>query len=346
MTLRRGRVGLLASGLVFGCAAAAPDGDAASPPPPPVELRSQLDRSTVTLGDPITWTVDIEHDPEVEVTLDEPTGVPAGLRLADLARESAETLPSGRILERRRYMFRAELVGSWVLPPLAGAWTTRSGVSGELKTAEIAVEVESVLPADRSEVTDIRDIKPPRNVGVDRSWQLWVLGTGLALAIAALVLAAVWRRRRTRRNTPDAPPLPPYDLAVRELQRLRRTDFSDLRQLRRGCFAVSSVVRTYVEGRFGLNATDLTTEEILGRLVELTRLEPLHARRLERFLVATDRVKFAAHLPAPEEIERIFDQALGFVKATRPAESAEDDAATTQGGENGAAAAGRPGKAA
>ena len=167
------------------------------------------------------------------------------------------------------------------------------------------------------------------------------------------------------------PRIPPYDLAIQELERLRRTDFSNLRELRRYYFAVSAVVRAYVEGRFGLNATDLTTEEILSRMepgwrapartanqsvgpssgarrapgwrdpaptanqsvrpssgarMALVRLDPVQARRLERFLVATDQVKFAAHLPLPEEIDRTYEQALGFVRATgRPKDDAGDD---------------------
>ena len=306
---------------VVACASGEPAGDAEAKPP--AELRASVDRTVATTGDLITYTVEVEHDPEVEVELDDPGVDIAGFRIVDLGRAPVETLASGRLLERRWYEVRADLVGSYVLPALTATYGEPSGPGGGLEAAEISIEVESVLPEDRSEATDIRDIKPLRRIDTAASWLLW---TGLALAAAALALAAWWwwRRRRPDGSAPEAPPVPPYDLAIRELERLRRTDFSDLRELRRYHFAVSSVIRAYVEGRFGLNATDLTTEEILGRLGGLVRLEPLQARRLERFLVATDQVKFAAHLPAPEEIERTYEQALGFVTATRPREDVED----------------------
>lgn len=323
MTLRsigvRGLVAFAAVTLVA-CASGEPAGDAEAKPP--AELRASVDRTAATTGDLITYTVEVERDPEVEVELDEPGADIAGFRIVDLGRAPAETLASGRLLERRWYELRADLVGAYVLPALTATYSEPSGPGGDLEAGEISVEVESVLPEDLSEATDIRDIKPLRRIDTAGPWLLW---TGLALAVAALGLAAWWwRRRRPDGGAPEAPPVPPYDLAIRELERLRRTDFSDLRELRRYYFAVSSVIRAYVEGRFGLNATDLTTEEILARLGELARLEPPQARRLERFLVATDRVKFAAHLPAPEEIERTCDQALGFVTATRPREDAED----------------------
>ena len=314
---------LLAVAALLACAADEPVGDAEGRPP--AELRASVDRTVATTGDLITYTVEIERAPEVEVALDDPGADIAGLRIVDLGRAPEEVLASGRLLERRWYELRADLVGEYVLPALTATYSEPSGTGGELEAGEIPVEVESVLPDDRSEATDIRDIKPLRRIEPAVSWLLW---TGLAVAAVLLGLAAWWwlrRRRRPGDGTPEAPPIPPYELAIGELQRLRRTDFSDLRELRRYYFAVSSVIRTYVEGRFGLNATDLTTEEILGRLGGLAPLEPLQARRLERFLVATDQVKFAAHLPAREEIERTWEQALGFVEATRPAETSEDD---------------------
>ena len=310
-----------AAGTLVACASGEPAGDAEMKPP--AELRASVDRTVATTGDLITYTVEVERDPGVEVELDEPGADIAGFRIVDLGRAPAETLASGRLLERRWYELRADLVGAYVLPALTATYSQPSGPGGDLETGEISVEVESVLPEDRSEATDIRDIKPLRRIDTPASWLLW---PGLALAAVALGLAVWWwRRRRPDGSAPEAPPVPPYDLAIRELERLRRTDFSDLRELRRYYFDVSSVIRAYVEGRFGLNATDLTTEEILGRLDGLVRLESLQARRLERFLVATDQVKFAARLPVPEEIERTYEQALGFVTATRPREDPKDD---------------------
>lgn len=325
-----------AAATLVACASGEPAGDAEAKPP--AEMRASVDRTIATTGDLVTYTVEVERDPEVDVELDEPGADIAGFRIVDLGRAPAETLASGRILERRWYELRADLVGSYVLPALTATYSQPSGPGGDLEAEEISVEVESVLPEDRSEATDIRDIKPLRRIDTAVAWLLW---TALVLAAAALALAAWWwwRRRRPGGSAPEAPPVPPYDQAIRELERLRRTDFSDLRELRRYYFAVSAVIRAYVEGRFGLNATDLTTDEIVGRLGGLVRLEPPQARRLERFLVATDQVKFAAHLPAPEEIERTYERALGFVTATRPREDAED-------GESAVPASGQTEKAA
>lgn len=307
--------------LALACGATDDRAEVATSPKPPAELRAAVDRATATTGDLITYEVEVEREPAVSVELADPgTGI-AGFRIVDLGQDPPETLASGRIVERRWFRLRADLVGSYVLPALSATYSGAAGDAGELATPEIPVEVESVLPADGTEVTDIRDIKPLRRAEPGRPWLLWL---GIALAVLALAAAAWWWRRRRERGdaAPETPAVPPYELAIQELERLRRTDFSNLRELRRYYFAVSAVLRAYIEGRFGLNATDLTTEEILSRLGEpaplAIRLDPVQARRLERFLLATDQVKFAAHLPGPGEIDRTYEQALGFVRATRP----------------------------
>lgn len=318
-------IAIAAASLLLACGAGESTGDPSEEPKPSAELRASVDRNTATTGDLITYEVVIERDPEVEVEFADPGVDIAGFRIVDLGREPSETLSSGRILERRWYQLRADLVGSYTLPALSASYGEPSGDGGDLETPEISVEVESVLPEDGSEVTDIRDIKPLRRIETERQWLWWLVGVAAALALAGAWWW--WRRRRLRDGSGarEAPRIPPYDLAIRELERLRRTDFSNLRELRRYYFAVSSVVRTYVEGRFGMNATDLTTEEILGRLDVLGRLDPMQARRLERFLIATDRVKFAAHRPGLEEIDRTYGQALDFVRATRPREDSASE---------------------
>lgn len=314
--------------LLLACNAAGEEADAGESPKPPAELRAAVDRTTATTGDLITYEVEVERDPEVTVELADPGVDIAGFRIVDLGQDPPETLATGRIVERRWYQLRADLVGAYTLPALSAAYSGPGVDGGDLRTPEIPVEVESVLPADGTEVTDIRDIKPLRRIEPERPWLLWV---GIAVAVLALAAAGWWwwrRRRGSGDEAPETPRIPPYDLAVQELERLRRTDFSNLRELRRYYFAVSAVVRAYVEGRFRLNATDLTTEEILSRLGGLIRLDPNQARRLERFLVATDQVKFAAHLPEPDEIDRTYEQALGFVRATRPSDEAREEPAS------------------
>lgn len=323
--------------LATACASPPPAAEPASPPPP-VEARATVDRAVATTGDLITYTVTVEHDPDLAVTLPEPGSRIAGFRIVDVGREEPREV-GGRIVEERWYRLRADLVGSYVLPPVTvtyrqvGQVGTDDGVEnaageeaesaagdggatreGSIETSEIFVEVESVLPAD-GEAADIRDLKPlvPPE---DRPPWVWIAAGGGGLLLAAGLFAAWWWRRRPPR--PATPPVPAHEVAFAALDALRRTDFTDPAAVRRYYFALSEVVRTYVEARWGLNATDLTTEEILVALHELRGLPREPAGELRRFLRETDQVKFASHRPSEPEIAEAYERALSFVEATRP----------------------------
>ncbi len=289
---------LALAALIAGCAAseAPAPAPAAAEPRAPVEAATTVDRAVATTGDVITYTVSVDYDPEVEIDLPEPGAEIAGFRIFDLGRE-APSDRRGRRVESRWYKLRADIVGSYVLPPVqvgfrpAGsdeAWQT-------IETSAIFVEVESVLPAE-GEAADIRGLKPLREVRRGPQWP-WIAA---GLAVLALAAVGVWLWRR--RPRPPAPLVPAHVLAFSELDTLRGTDFENPKAVRRFHFRISEVIRTYVEGRWGLNATDLTTEEILPQLAGLAELPADEAARLARFLRATDRVKFAEHRPSPSEV--------------------------------------------
>ncbi len=312
----------------------APEAVQPEQPQPPVETRSSVDRAVATTGDVITYRVTVDYDENYEIDLPEPGADIAGFRIIDIGSEKSRSR-RGRVIEERWYQLRADLVGSYVLPPVTVGYRPRIEPpfgEGEappetersfetVETSAIFVEVESVLPAD-GEAEDIRDLKPLHRIQRPLPWG-WIAGVLLALVLLAV---GVWYLRQ-RRRAAGMPEVPPHELAFGALESLRQSDFDDPEAVRRFHFAISEVVRAYVEGRFGLNATDLTTEEIFAGLEVLPELNVEDGLTLRLFLLGTDRVKFADHTPSEQEIEETYDGALGFVEATMPVADPEEKAA-------------------
>lgn len=285
---------------------------------PPLAAVASVDPSTAHVGDRVVYAIEADHDASLEIVWPEVGEVLGGLRVLEQGLDEPRRR-GDRVVERRWYRLLAVRPGSSVLPEQAlegrrDGEPVGSGVS--ITVPEARLEVATLLPPDGQEV-EIRDIKPlqaPRP-----RWAAWLAGALLAAALLA-ALVALWRRRHRQGEEEGRPRRAPHEVALAALEELAGMDLADPVAARRYGFRVSEVVRTYVEGTWGLNATDLTREEILARLGELRGLPSAEAERLGRFLLATDRVKYTGVLALREELGRIHQEALGFVHATRPPE--------------------------
>jgi len=176
-----------------------------------------------------------------------------------------------------------------------------------------AAPVTSKVPASSAE--DIRDIRQPRHLPTPIPWA--------AAAAGVIILGgfgfAAWKwlhRRRLLRLTPQ-------EIALQKLREARR--LMDPEHAREYCFAVSEIIRDYLQVQFRLHAPRLTTEEFLRELVEV-REEMIAAHRslLGEFLEHCDLAKFAGWRYSMPSLEEMHKTALDFVQlaAEQPGENA------------------------
>jgi hypothetical protein len=147
----------------------------------------------------------------------------------------------------------------------------------------------------------------------DRGW--WPLGLGATVVAAAA--AAFLLRRRARAPEPAAVAVPAHVRALRELHRLRSAPRTGHAEVQAFYVAVSTVLREYVEARFGLHAPERTTEEFLRELERGAEQVRAHRDELAEFLRRCDLVKFAADRPDQAAHEATLALAERFVESTR-----------------------------
>jgi hypothetical protein len=186
-------------------------------------------------------------------------------------------------------------------------------VRGDERETLPGVTLRVVLDVPPGQEPKVADALPPVAVPVPDS-PIWPFAAGGALA---LLLIGAWVVRAGRVVVVPAPPPRPADvLAAEELARLRGRLPRTREEVPAFTVDVSSVLRTYVERRFGLRAPESTTEEFLheaGARAELAG----HKEPLAHFLSLCDLVKFARHRPDPSAVVPLLDTAEGFVERTR-----------------------------
>ena len=159
-------------------------------------------------------------------------------------------------------------------------------------------------------VPDIRDIKGavPLPLGW---WWLWLLP-----AVVVLGAAVYWLWKRRKLTAAEAAVVPPsaYEVAIRELRRLRE----DNPPVEEFYTRLSDIVRHYLEGQLGLRAPERTTEEFLYEVSQDHSLSPEHRDLLGAFLQESDLVKFARLRPGEDDKQRAFGAAEKVVEETKP----------------------------
>ena len=168
-----------------------------------------------------------------------------------------------------------------------------------------AAPVSSQVPASSEE--DIRDIRQPRHLPTPLPWAAVAAG----VIILAVMAFAAWRWIRRGQFLQ----MLPHEIALQYLEEARR--LMDPDQAREYGFAVSKIIRRYIELRFHVHAPNLTTEEFLRDLVEArhTMLES-HRALLGESLQHCDLAKFAGWRYSMPDLEAMHASARSFVQET------------------------------
>jgi hypothetical protein len=187
--------------------------------------------------------------------------------------------------------------------PAAGSTTTGTPPANAHNLTPGTPGLSQVPSADG----DIRDIRQPRHVPTDPPWS--AAAVGVIVVSTAAFAAWRWVRRSKFRQ------VQPHEIALRYLEEARQ--LMDPDHAREYCFAVSNIIRDYVEERFHVHAPRLTTEEFLRDLVEVrdTMLKP-NRDLLGEFLDHCDLAKFAGWRYSMPDLEAMHASARSFVQHT------------------------------
>ena len=141
------------------------------------------------------------------------------------------------------------------------------------------------------------------------------------IVLALLVWLLVWLIRHYLRNRQAeprvAPALPPHVVANKALVELGHRKLWQTGKFKAYYTALSSILRTYISGRWNVGALEMTTDEIIVALrdVEMPRDS---LTNLIAILRTADMVKFAKAEPEAEENDENLHHALYFVENTKP----------------------------
>ncbi len=291
-------------------------GGAASPTP---TLHISLAPDTILIGDRATLSVEVEKDFMQVVNLPQFENNLIGGTIEVLALLPADTV----VTDTRRhkivwnYLLTSFEPGTYNLSNFPALYLDKN-ITDTLHAPEKIALTVGTLTVDTLNTT-IYDIKAPIDtplvVGEFRGYLTWALIIGLI--VAAIIILIVNRPRKQRERKVDTRPSePPHLRAIRELEALHNQKVWQNNKHKLYYTRLTEILRDYLDGRYGIGAKEMTTDEIVEAIAPLNLTDKNRAD-LRSTLSLADFVKFAKHIPTPEENEEAYYKVYYFVEETK-----------------------------
>ncbi|MAE69137.1 MAG: hypothetical protein CME06_01565 [Gemmatimonadetes bacterium] len=295
-----------------------------SPLPEPVAT-AVLDTSATLPGCPVRLSIGVQHQPGFVPDFPDPEGDPfPGFSIRGAKRAEPEVMDNGQTISRIEYRLVSHLLDSTLVIPqlpidlLPADSTARAGFA---LTDPLAVHIGSSISADELEAAELRPERPPVPIPPPVPWGRIALAA-IAGALVAWLLWRWWKRRRAK-EAPESvfasfePPRPAHEIALEEIEALGASEIAREGPAKRFYTEACDILRRYFDGRFGVDAPDLTSEELIGAL-EQESLSGRVRSLVRNALREADLVKFARLDPAWSEWGGVLDRAREIVHSTTP----------------------------
>ena len=275
-----------------------------------VTFRLIVENPDVMLDDDVILRVEVECPEGVNVELPDIKEDQFDAFVADASKSMEKKLTAqGMMLFSRVYglepLEKGEAkIDSFVIK------VTENGETREIETSPMSLDIkpgEDLGEGLAEDELELMAIRSPWQKG----WILWSAGGVAVLAIAICLL--IWCRRRHEKVVEEVRKSP-LETALTALEQLEKDDLVAKGELKEYYSRVSSILREYVEGRYGLQAPERTTEEFMEDLRrDSGTLTKDQKSLLEKFLMHCDLVKFAKFEPSADEVRATFESCKEFV---------------------------------
>lgn len=288
-----------------------------------VRVEAVLDTSKIRIGEQAKLNLYLTYDsnikdlkvewPNIGDTITEKVEV---ISVSPIDTTLPEKSNSTKVYQHQQIIVSVYDSGYYAIPGFK--FTLNNDSAHPLYTQPLLLEVHTV-PTDSS-ATKTKDIKPPFDERFNWKWYLSYIYWSLAI-IAVIIIIVVLTIYFTKKNRqiiiePEKPKVPAHILALENLQKIKDAQIWKEGLTKEFYSAISETIRQYIEDRFGVNALESTTDEIM--LAFRSQVVDKESKdKLQQLLMLSDLVKFAKQTPIEVEHQFTLQNAFDFVNGTK-----------------------------
>ena len=268
-----------------------------------------LDSTTILIGDQTDLHLRVTTPPNVAVQFPIVTAEQLGdLEIINMGKIDTLQTSANQLTTQQNITVTAFDSGFYRIPELAFKSGNQTLYSKPLELQVLTLQVDS---------TFIAPIKPIRDVPMTLRELAEMFGA--ILIIIALSTLLIWWLRRRNQKEPEPEPVyvpPAHVTALEKLRLLEKEKLWQQDKTKAYYSKLTYIFREYLGNRYGVNALESTTDEILGWLQRENFSDAL-TTKLRNTLQASDLVKFAKSKPGVDIHQNALDTAYEFIDATK-----------------------------
>ena len=282
-----------------------------------VTVDAKLDSAGIFIGQRIGMTLEVSADAGKEVELpewDSLQQVEPGLEFVRADQPDTSYLNDGqRMMLTRRYYFTSFDSALYLMPEM------NVRVDGkEYKSKKLALKVFT-LDIDTLHTDSIFAIKGELAPPFDwAEWRQVIWYALLALVIAGLLAYVIYRLKTNKpiiRRIRNKRRQPPHKVAMQKIEQIKEEKIWQSENSKEYYTQLTDTLRNYIKERYGFNAMEMTSYEIIQKLQEVNDEEAINELR-ELFQTA-DLVKFAKYSTLINENDRNLVNAIEYINQTK-----------------------------
>ena len=282
-------------------------------------VSASLDSTVILIGEQTRLSLEAEQQPGEVVQFPLFSDrIPGGLDIVEPLRVDTAEVADGLIRVTHSYVVTAFEDSLLYIPPFAFA---EDGDTLWSRSLSLKVVQPFELDMESNSITDIKPVYRPRF-----NWLGLFKIVLLVLAVAAVGAGVYVLVRKYVQKKPvfepaaAEPERPAHEVALEALNRLKEEKPWQQGRLKEYYTQLTDTVRLYIDRTFGVNACEMTSNEILDGLRQMKKDSKELYGKLADMLRTADLAKFAKWQPSPSECEQSLKDAFTFVEQTMPHE--------------------------
>lgn len=251
----------------------------------------------------------------------------AGVEVLDVAKPDTQLLNDDkRWLISQEYTITSFDSALYYLPPFEVQVDNQVYHSKALALKVYSIPVDTLHPDQFFGPKDIRE--------VPITWKdvaPLVYSVVIMLILGGLVVFLIIRFRDNKpiiKIIKVEPKLPPHQVAMKKIEEIKADKQVQREDPKLYYTELTEAIRTYIKDRFGFNAMEMTSTEIINRLLE--EKDPQSISDLKLLFETADLVKFAKHAPMMNENDMNLVNAVDFINQTKVEEDPNAKKAPTE----------------